>query len=78
MNEFDPTILIAIVLGGAILFSVFRYITLWYLNINKRVRLMQENNNLLKKLLKHFTGEDYKLLNEEEKENIPLKENKAD
>lgn len=36
---------------GVILFVIARFIMLWYLKINERIKLQRENNLLLRKLL---------------------------
>ena len=67
---FWPFILgIAIIL---VVFLIIRGIVVWYLRIDDRIELMQKNNELLGKLVKHFTGESQE--NERPKNSIFFKE----
>ena len=52
-------ILFAMMLGIVlVVFFVLRGMMLWYYKINERIYLLERNNELLSKLLKHFTNED--------------------
>lgn len=41
-----------------VFFLILRWFFLWYYRINRRIELLEENNELLAKLVKHLTGEE--------------------
>jgi ABC-type uncharacterized transport system permease subunit len=60
-----PNFIFMVILALAILTGIIialKAVTLWYLRINDRITLLERNNELLSKLVKHFTGEDTEAL----------------
>ncbi len=54
----DEIIIIIVVLTVLVLlFLVFREIVMWYWKVNRRVELMEQQNELLKKILSRIGGE---------------------
>jgi len=60
MNEIIYYLIMLIVLLA--IFVIIRGFFLWYYKINERISLLERNNQLLAKLVKHFTDEDEKEL----------------
>jgi len=50
MTSLIPIYLVFGLLIFIFLFLIFRYILLWYYRINERVKLLEENNFLLRKV----------------------------
>jgi len=66
MDAFDSSPLIVYpIVALIVLFVVFlliRGIILWYFRIDDQIAMLQRNNELLSKLVKHFTGDDTEAL----------------
>lgn len=67
MGTFDSGLLIFMGIIVIVLFIVMRWVMLWYYKINDRIVLMEQNNELLKELIKHFTWERISQLLKEKK-----------